>query len=151
MQKYRLLVLGLLSPYLLLLVLGLTTRIHSGKWFAPIFLGYCIGALAFMFRYLVTHPELRPTEEERAKRLAAIDPRKARFMTITFSLLLLLACTLYLVFARRPPGLVRTQGIESAHTVWLFSRGAAWVCIGVTVAIFVRVCQVANRKNKTNL
>ena len=85
MQKYKLLVLAVLSPYFLLLVFGLTTGIRSGKWVAPVFLGYSIGALAFMFSYLVTRPELRPTEEERAKRLAAINPRKARLMTISFS------------------------------------------------------------------
>lgn len=146
MQKYRLLVLAVLSPYFFLLVFGLITRIRSGKWVAPVVLAYSIGALAFMIRYLVTHPELRPTEDERAKRLAAIDPRKARLMTITVSLLLLLASSLYLVFAHQPSSLVRTQGFESTHTVWLFSRGAAWTCVGVNIAIFARVCQVANRK-----
>jgi hypothetical protein len=147
MQKYRLVALAILSSYFLLLIFELTTR--PGKWIAPVCLFSGIGALAFMFRHFVTHPELRPTQEERAKRMAAINPGRARLITISLLLLTLLACSMYLVFAHEPrPGVAQTNGLVGAHALGSFTRGAAWSCIGVTIAMFARVCQVAHRRKK---
>jgi hypothetical protein len=145
-QKYRLLVLAILSPYLLLLVFGLTTGTRSGKWVVPVCLCYGIAALAFMFHYLVMHPELRPTQEERAKRLAAINPRKAKLATFGFSLATLLSCSLYLFFAQEPPAtLIRVHGVDAAHRYWALTRGAAWTGIAVTLVVLFRLWQVSHR------
>ncbi len=148
-QKYRLLVLAVLSPYLLLLVFGLTTGTRSGKWVVPVCLCYGIGALAFMFHYHMTHPELRPTREERAQRLAAINPRRAKLATFGFSVATLLSCSLYLFFAQEPPAsLARAHGVDAAHRYWVLTRSAAWTGIAVTLVVFFRLWQVSHRNRE---
>lgn len=148
-QKYKLLVLAFLFPYLLLLILELTTRTHFEKWVGPACLCYSFGALILIFRYLRTHPELRPTAEEQRKRLDAIDPRKARMAMIGVIAVSALTCSLYLFFARRPPAyLVCRQGVERAQDFFVFTRRVAWGFLGAYLLVSLRLCQVAFRKHK---
>lgn len=153
MQKFRLLVLAVSSPvYLLLLFAVLTCCPHSLKWFAPVLGCYSVGALIFMFGYLLRHPELRPSPEERARRVADISPHKARVVTLATLVVVLAACSLYLFFARQPaPNLVRTQGFERAHASWVLTRGIAWAVIAFTFALFLRLRQVWYRQRKASL
>ena len=146
MQYYRLLALTVLFPYFLLLVVGLTARVRWGHWVAPVCLCYGIGALLFFFRYVLTRPELRPSAEERAKRLATINPRRARFITISLSVVTLLLCSLYLFLMNQPP-----MSLDPAHSfqIWVLSRSVAWVSIAVSLVVLFRLWQVYSRKGKS--
>ena len=66
MQKFRLLVLALCAPYFLALLYRLVGHPHPAKWFTPLCLFYSVAAVTSAYIYLLRHPELRLSQEEKA-------------------------------------------------------------------------------------
>jgi hypothetical protein len=151
-QKFRLLVLALGAPYFLVLLYRLVGHPHPAKWFTPLCLFYSVGAVISAYVYLLRHPELRPPQEEKARRLAAINPRKATAQVLVFLAVSLLAFSLFLFFDRDPPSnLVFAQGVVRARGLWSIYRGAVWGGVVLTLLVLLRLCQVFVRKRKAKL
>jgi hypothetical protein len=147
-QKFRLLVLALCAPYFLALLYRLVGHPHPAKWFTPLCLFYSLGAIISTYVYLLRHPELRSSQEEKARRLAAINPQKATAQVLVFLAVSLLAFSLFLFFDRDPPSdLVFAQGVVHARGLGIY-RGAGWGGVFLTLLALLRLCQVFVRKRK---
>jgi hypothetical protein len=152
MQKFRLLILALCAPCFLVLLYGLVGHPHPTKWFTPLCLFYSVAAVTSAYIYLLRHPELRPSQEEKARRLAAINPRKATVQVMVFLAVTLAALSMFLFFDRNPPSnLVFVQGVPRARGLWSIYRGAVWGGAALTFLAFLRLCQVSVRKRKAKL
>lgn len=151
MQKLGLLVLVVYIPYVLAPLYVVTGHHPMPRWFILPWLGYTAG-FASLMRHVKRHPTLQPSPEERAKRLAMMNPRKAKAWTIVFLAAILAAGLLLLFFQREPPSnLVCAQGIARARTQWGIYRGVAWVNVVLTLAMFLRLYLVSYRKRKARL
>ena len=102
MQKFRLLVLALCSPYFLALLYRLVGHPRPANWFNPLCLFYSVGAVTSAHIYLLRHPELRPSPEEKARRLAATNPRKATLQVMVFLAVSLAVLSTFLFFRPQP-------------------------------------------------
>lgn len=149
MQKFRLLVLALCAPYFLALLYRLVGHPRPANWFNPLCLFYSVGAVTSAHIYLLRHPELRPSPEEKARRLAATNPRKATLQVMVFLAVSLAVLSTFLFFDRNPPSnLVFAQGLPRARELWNMYRGAVWGGVALTFLAFLRLCQVSARRGR---
>ena len=152
MRKFRLLVLALCAPYFLALLYRLVGHPHPAKWFTPLCLFYSVAAVTSAYIYLLRHPELRPSQEEKARRSGAINPRKATAQVMVFLAVSLASLSMFLFLDRNPPSsLVFAQGVPRARGLWSIYRGAVWGGVALTFLAFLRLCQVSARKRKAKL
>jgi hypothetical protein len=97
---------------------------HPPKWSILLWLGYGATGLTCLILYITSHSELRTPPTEKARRLAMVDPRKAKVWTIVFLTGNFALCAIFLVFYREPPSnLVCAQGAERARAIWALYRG----------------------------
>jgi len=150
-QKLRLLALVVYAPYILALLYVLIGHHHPPKWFIPLWIGYGTTGLTCLILYLLRHPELRTSPQEKARRRAMINPRTAKVWVIAIFAANLAFCSFFLFFDREPPSnLVCAQGAGRAHAMWSLYRGVAWVNIGLSLAVFLRLCQGSYGKKNAN-
>jgi hypothetical protein len=140
------------APYFLALLYGLVGHPHPAQWFTPLCLFYSVAAVISAYIYLLRHPELRPSPEEKVRRLAAINRRKATAQVIVFLAVSLVAFSMFLFFDRKPPSnLASAQGVARARGLWGIYRGAVWGGVSLALLACLRLCQVSVRKKKAKL
>jgi|SRR5579863_1508665 len=149
-RKLRLLILAVWVPYVSVPLWVAIGHYRRPAWLTGLWLGYGFVGLVCVFLYIMRHPELRPSPEEKARRLDQINPRTARIWT-SISLLAFIVMALITLLQRNPLSSAWRQGVTPNQTSTSVVHAVAWASLVAGLAGFVRLGQVWYRKRKAPL
>jgi len=149
-QKLRLLILAVWVPFVFPLLWVAISHYRPHAWLTGLWWGYGLPGFICVILYVIRHPELRPSPEEKARRLAKVNPRVARIWT-SISLLACIAMALIILLQRNTLPNTWRQCVTPNQTSISIVHAVAWVGLVVGLAGFVRLCQVWYRNRKAPL